>query len=1003
MIHNRTRGQRTAAARWMMILYSLLLPLLAGALARSVVPERASAAPAPDHVLVVLSDRAADALRYHSVLPRCVEKLGPLPVDIEPVFYDPKDPEREGIFRELGMHRWFRIGGGATAGELRAKLRLDDELWAVKIPQRYDADVVEPNDLSIYWMWGLNEMRLPEAWEIYHDESPVIISTLDTGCRIQHPDLAANTRINPGEDLDHNGVWDASDNNGIDDDGNGFVDDLVGWDFVSHTVDLEYVVPEEDYAPRDNLVYPDINGHGTHVAGTAAAVTNNGIGVAAASWNVRHMPVRIGFAWDDGGQYLRGSGYDDDIAAAIQYASDNGARVISLSFGGDEPDTIVPPVILYARANNTLFFASAGNDDTSSAHYPAAYPGAISVAALEPGGIRVYFSNYGPTVDLAAPGRWIWSTMCNSPYEPYDYVSWGGTSMACPNAASVAALIISYRPCLTDDEVEQILLSSCDSIDAQNPGYEGQLGAGLVNAKAALDSVRVNRILGFFDALDGSCHNVVLTWMLGGTADSIRLFRDGSYLTTVAGSATSYTDVPPAGSYLYSALAYRGCGATPMASDSGLRFDTPTAPDSVAASDDICDSIAVTWVDPPTVGTLAIQRNGMPLGTVAAGVERFVDYPTPGIRYLYSVTPYNGCGVGTAASDSGGQTGTPSDPVFTLATDGLCDMVVVTWNLPDLITGVRIYRGALFLATVAAPTITYTDVSPPVGPWLYTAVPFNGCGTGTGIPDMGYPGVLLPAVGNVQATDTRCDSVIVTWNNVSGESGYRVYRDTTLVAELPNQRLRCADRPAPGTYRYSVIAFNVCGPSPASSDSGRRKDVPPPVQDVSASDDRLDSVIVTWSGPVQGDSIRVMRNGMLAATLPVSRLRFAESPCGDHFYQVMAVNECGISVAAGDSSHCPSAVTLDGREIPTDFFLAQNYPNPFNPSTTIRFGLPFTSEVQVTVYDVMGRHVVELLSGTLPAGAHRITWRCEECPSGMYMVHLQAGDHTFLRKMLLMK
>ncbi|MCX7835857.1 MAG: S8 family serine peptidase [bacterium] len=350
-----------------------------------------------------------------------------------------------------------------------------------------------PNDwgLSGRNMWFLDSIKARSAWDNQQGNSSILAVTIDTGVEYNHEDLYPNIRTNPLEDVNGDGRFTSADNNGNDADGNGFVDDVIGWDFVSHSyteIPGASAATGEDYGPRDNTPY-DVHGHGTHVMGSIAARTNNSIGVPAASFNVQTLAIRAGFAYIYSGQ-LRGSGYDDDFIAAIQYAVNRGARIISISFGGGGSSSAYQDAVNYARSNNCLVFAAAGNDNSSTVSYPAGYNGVLAIAALTTGNVKASFSNYGSWVDLSAPGTSIWSTMVVNTYNPNPYVAWDGTSMATPTAASVGALVLSGNPSLTDDQLETILLTTATSVNAQNPSYVNQLGSGIVNAQAAVATLR---------------------------------------------------------------------------------------------------------------------------------------------------------------------------------------------------------------------------------------------------------------------------------------------------------------------------------------------------------------------------------------------------------------------------------------------------------------------------------------------------------------------------------
>ncbi|MBI4726318.1 S8 family serine peptidase [candidate division TA06 bacterium] len=323
-----------------------------------------------------------------------------------------------------------------------------------------------PNDPGIGNQWFLTAIQATSAWDISTGDTLVTVGIVDCGVQTTHPDLAANIWLNPGE-------AGADSNNGIDDDGNGFVDDYRGWDFAGP--DLADPSPAGDNNPNPTA---SNNDHGTHVAGDASAVTNNGVGVAGIGFNCKVMAIKCSYDNDTQyyGQSLIYFGYE-----GIVYAADNGAQIINCSWGGGGFSQYEQDIINYANGLGSLVVCAAGNDDSPAPHYPSACENAFSVAATENGDAKSSFSNYGATIDISAPGSTIYSTGY-----PNTYVSWSGTSMASPVAAGVAALVKSYYPSYTNAMIATLLMHSADNIDAQNPAYIGLLGAGRVNAYKAL-------------------------------------------------------------------------------------------------------------------------------------------------------------------------------------------------------------------------------------------------------------------------------------------------------------------------------------------------------------------------------------------------------------------------------------------------------------------------------------------------------------------------------------
>jgi len=306
-----------------------------------------------------------------------------------------------------------------------------------------------PNDLSYGRLWGLEnvgqtggrvdaDIDAAAAWNLSTGSRSVVVAVIDTGVDYNHPDLRTNIWRNPGEIA----------GNGVDDDRNGFVDDVYGYDFANN-----------DANPMDD------NSHGTHVAGTIGASGNNGAGVAGVNWTTSIMVLK----------FLRGngSGYTSDAVRAVNYATlmrtryGVNVRVTNNSWGGAGYSTALADAIAASASAGILFVAAAGNDGQSNdaaANYPSSYAAAnvIAVAATDANDNLAGFSNYGPTsVDLAAPGVSIYSTIPGSRYTAYS-----GTSMATPHVSGVAALAWALAPNATVAEVRSAILQGADRLAA---------------------------------------------------------------------------------------------------------------------------------------------------------------------------------------------------------------------------------------------------------------------------------------------------------------------------------------------------------------------------------------------------------------------------------------------------------------------------------------------------------------------------------------------------------
>ncbi len=315
------------------------------------------------------------------------------------------------------------------------------------------ASEVFPNDPAFDEQWNLALIDMPGAWAIEKGDSEVIIAVVDTGFDYTHEDLASQTWVNVDEIPD----------NGIDDDSNGYIDDIHGWDFSEpRNGDGTGSSQTGDNDPIDE------SGHGTHVAGIVGAAVDNDVGIAGIAWNCTLMPIR-----GAGVEGIR----DDRSSAAIIYAVDNGARVINMSWGGRDRSFVLRDAVDYAYARGVLMVAASGNESEGASIFPAGYRKVISVAATEQHKQKFYQSNFGASIDIGAPGNVILSTHINNRYRPLS-----GTSMATAHVSGVAALVISKRPSLTHREVRQILLSTVDPI-TESPEL---VDAGNLNAARAL-------------------------------------------------------------------------------------------------------------------------------------------------------------------------------------------------------------------------------------------------------------------------------------------------------------------------------------------------------------------------------------------------------------------------------------------------------------------------------------------------------------------------------------
>ncbi len=366
--------------------------------------------------------------------------------------------------------------GASMAGKL-ADLRADPNVLYAE-PDYVVRASRTPNDPMFYRQWGMlnssvdgADISATEAWSQTTGSDEVLIAVIDTGVDYNHPDLVDNMWVNKGEIPD----------NLIDDDHNGYVDDYRGWNFSTY----DQMLDGEDFEPSDPL---DRNGHGTHVAGIIGAVGNNGVGVAGVNWKVKIMPISFL------GQM--GMGLTSDAILALEYAWQTGARISNNSWGGMGFSQSLQDAIQMAGLNDHLFVAAAGNygwdNDTEGGLYhcyPSDYdlPNIISVAASDSNDQLADFSCYGvKSVDLAAPGAGILSTLPNGEYGNLD-----GTSMASPFVAGAAALLLSKDDSMEPADLKRAILQAVDELDSMK---DKVLSGGRLNLAKVVGGSQVLRL-----------------------------------------------------------------------------------------------------------------------------------------------------------------------------------------------------------------------------------------------------------------------------------------------------------------------------------------------------------------------------------------------------------------------------------------------------------------------------------------------------------------------------
>ncbi len=368
------------------------------------------------------------------------------------------------------MDSWLNVMKGSQI------IRSADLNYKLRLTARPDATIKAaepPNDGYFGKLWGLHnkgqaggvkgtDINMLKAWGAYKPKRSIVVAVIDSGVDYTHTDLVHQMWINRGEDRDHDNQVTRRDFNGIDDDNNGYVDDIRGWDFANNDKD-----------PMDD------NDHGTHVAGVIAARSNNGYGVSGIVGNGRVKIMPLKFLDKDG------NGYTTDAIKALEYATRKGAIISNNSWGGGPYNTALYEAINNYRARGGLFVAAAGNDGWNNdmlPSYPASYKAnnVIAVAALGPDNLVDYYSNYGRnSVHIAAPGSNILSTIPKNRFS----AMWG-TSMAAPHVAGVAAMVWTQYPHLKVHELRALIINSARRSKTHRP-YTAS--SGVLDAYNALE------------------------------------------------------------------------------------------------------------------------------------------------------------------------------------------------------------------------------------------------------------------------------------------------------------------------------------------------------------------------------------------------------------------------------------------------------------------------------------------------------------------------------------
>ena len=824
----------------------------------------------------------------------------------------------------------------------------------------YELDYT-PNDPSYSSQYALSKISAALAWDINKGDTSVVIGIVDTGVDWDHPDLAANIWTN----------WNEIPNNGIDDDNNGYIDDIRGWDFggLSGTPDNN---PMEDQ--------PD---HGTHVAGIASAVTDNGIGVASIGFKCKLMPVKTtrNDSRGSNGPYVI-YGYE-----GIVYAADNGAKVINCSWGGTGFSLLGQETINYATAHGSLVVAAAGNSNSTNNHYPSSYKGVLSVVSTTSTDTKSSFSNYGYTVDVSAPGSSIYNTWQND-----TYATLSGTSMASPLTAGLAALVFSQFPSYNAEQVGEQIRVNCDDIYNVNPSFQYLLGSGRINAFKSLSntnskSVRAIEVNfsdeapngdgdGIFEAGETISVGVKFKNYLTPTSFlSIQLESRNSYSSVInnifdvgsIGTLNEFNNYNSKFTFTISSSAPQNAKLNFL-----LRFSDGSYSD-------------FQWIE--TIGnpTYATQSgNDVALTITSKGTFAFNDYPDNlqgnGFKYLDGLNQmFEGALIiGTSTtkiSDAarGANQGIQNNDFsivqpFILNIPGSIADVEGSSVINDNNAGTNKIGVTLKLKT-------YSFSSSPNNNFIildYTLVNNNSSSISNLFAGLFFDWDMIDGSGLGDRTE---------WDNLLN---YGFIRNTTGGPTNYNGVALLSGN----NYGFYAIkndggdgGFQIYD---GFDDSEKWQAISGGVSKTTAGPGDISNV--TSAGPFSinsGDSVKIAfailaADNKTALDAAVNQARVK--------YQEILILDVG-----------------DIKTIPQQFSLEQNYPNPFNPSTKIRWQSPVSGHQTLKIYDLLGNEIATLVDEYREAGRYEVEFNATGLSSGVYFYKLVIGNFTATRKLILMR
>ncbi len=823
-------------------------------------------------------------------------------------------------------------------------------LWAE--PHYVDDIVFSPDDPSYAdtTQWHLYTIEAAAAWDVTKGNSDIVIGIIDTGVYWHHPDLEGNIWTNPNEIA----------NNNVDDDNNGYIDDVHGWDFGSNDND-----PTED-APV----------HGTHVAGIAAAVTNNNTGIASIGFNSKYMPVKITSG---------SSGEFPFPFEAIRYAVDNGADILNFSWRGTSYSNAEQELMNYAVSKGVAIISAAGNDNSDALTYPASYDGVLSIAGTRIGDSRYAASNYGVTVDVAAPGAGIYSTWNESGYR-----NLSGTSMSTPLTAGLAALVKSQFPNYTGLQIEEQIRANTDNIDAINPNFAKLLGSGRINAVNAVSNIDAKSVravdVNFID--NGNGDGIFTS---GENVEIEIKFRN--YLSHITGLSVKLTSTDSNITITNDNFSAGSLGTLDSISNSANKYSFDIS-SSVPQNHELKLLLNYTadggyadyqWITVNLNPTYATQSgNDIALtinGTGALGFNNYGDPPTGGDglkfkngsnllfegAFMYGISSSSVMDVAHIDYLTSRSNDFSNEIPFTITNGDVADeqgrTVFNDNNAGNSKLGIQTELNSFSFANVPNDefiTLRYTlrntsdsnysnfyaglyfDLDISGGDYLGDTVSYDETNNfGYAFDKDGNPDSVFVGFALVSSDKYGFYAVL----NDGSDGGIKVDDQFTKFEKWKVISSGLSKENA-GTGDISLAIST----GPYSLPAGGRKDI---AFTIGAAYNLTD----------------------LQTVMIQSRNKYADIPVGITFID----------------------------NLPSKFFLSQNYPNPFNPTTNINFSVPVSGKYLLNIYNILGQKVTTLINKNLSAGKYSVKFDASKLASGVYMYRLSSEKVNLSRKMVLIK